>query len=353
MPSLWAVYPSDGPCPFHRVLQPVRFCAPAFARAGVTLACGSGIQPGHDFLMLHGLPTPDAVFELARQRRAGAKFVWGLDDDFLSIPDFSPAKLTPQGLATFDLTLAIADHVVVSTAAIARTLGGHPSVHVAPNLLDPGLFPVPPWEQMGGGTYSPAVELPVRVAWVGGHTHQGDTEVMAEGVSLALDRLGPDRLQVMFFGMMPPAALLTRHLHRGLMYHPPVTFDKYQRTLCAIQPHLYLAPLADIEFNESKSNLRVVEGFMLGAPAVASPVGEYAATVRAGVDGRFADTPEAWASAVVRLATDHQTRVQMGCDARARAVAAYNWRKAACRAAWVQAFAAILGIDPPPDEDTP
>lgn len=349
MSSVYFSYPSDSACPYHRSLLPARHCAPAFARAGWEFHVGPGLPAGHDVLILHGLPNETGVLEIAKRRRGGCKFVWSLDDDFLSIPDWSPARLTDQGLALYDLTKAQADHIIVSTPAIARTFPDHP-VHVAPNLLDLSVYPTPPWEGRAGEHLSPPVELPVRVVWAGGHTHQGDLEPVIPAIDRIMRRLGPDRVQVVFFGMQPPGALLKDHLHRGVLWQPPVPFPLYHAMMSSLRAHVWLAPLAQIPFNESKSALRVFEGWAMNAAVVATPWGEYNC-VRSGVDGRYATDTDSWVSALDRLVTDHQYRIQMAADGRQRVVAVRNWKRAACRVNWISAFAAVLGIDPPADED--
>lgn len=347
MPTMYFNYPQDSACPFHRLLMPARFCGPAFKEYGWTIECGEGLPPGKDVYVFHGLPNEVAVFEAAKLKRKGARFVWSVDDDWTTIPDWNPARPGDQGLAIYDIMVNLADFILTSTPALAATFD-RPGVLCAPNLIDSAAFPAPPkvTENDGSTRYDFKVELPIRVTWVGGGTHKGDVEVLVEPLARLLDKHGPGRVALIFQGLAPPPALLGRYLHRGLYHQPPVPFASYQKIVNSIKPDVYLGPLAKIPFNLSKSNLRLMEGWMLCAPPVATPWGEYGC-IRSGEDGRVADSPEEWYSALNRLVTDHEYRLGMAARGRDRAEAEYDWNNPACRKPWYEAIARILGTPVP------
>ena len=69
-------------------------------------------------------------------------------------------------------------------------------------------------------------------------------------------------------------------------------------------------PLTDDDFSRGKSAYKLIQYAAAGLPAVASPVGENSLFIREGVNGFSPASPEAWISAVKRLA-DPRLRAAM------------------------------------------
>lgn len=349
--SVYMIYATDGGCAFHRVLQPSRFCNEYFEQFGWEFFVGPGAPPGHDVYLFNGLLAEGrTLMEVARIKRRGAKFVWGLDDDWTSIPDWNPAKPSEDGLAIHMALKEMSDYILVSTPYLGSTLAdvSH-KVLVAPNLIDTGHYPPVPsveFEDKGGvgRAYQIAPRLPVRIVWVGSDTHQGDTDVVTDCLDRFLSNYSADRAVVIFQGMAPNGKLVRKYLHRNLYHQPPVPFPAYQKVLNSIEPHIYLCPLATIPFNESKSNLRIMEAWALAAAPVATEWGEYKC-IRNGIDGRLVGDPEAWYSALTRLVNDHETRISMAVHGRVRVETEYNWQSEQCRKPWITAFSKILGVE--------
>lgn len=351
MNSLHMNWPMDGGCTYHRILQPARFCGEAFKKYDWEVSVGEGLPPGHDIYWLHGLPSPFAITELVKaKRRSGSKIVWGLDDDWLSIPDWNPATPSDEAMANYEIMKSIADWIVCSTPQLASTLSSvSPKVLWAPNLLDLSLFPIPNYttDSAGGRNYDIQVDIPVRVVWSGGNTHKNDLIEMEEAIHKVMENFTRDEVVVIYNGMMPPPKLLTKYLHKGLFHQPSVPFCQYQKVLNSITPSIYLAPLSPIEFNLSKSNLRIIEGWALMACPVASDWGEYKC-VKEGKNGFLAWTPSDWYDGLSRLIKDHESRVKMAINGRQVVEREYDWNNPVCRAKWYEVFAKILGT-PVPD----
>lgn len=340
-------YPADNACPFHRMLMPARFCAPDFAPLGCDIKVGAHLESGRDWIAVHGLPEPLFMLEVQRHKNKGSKFLWSLDDDFLSIPESNPAKPGEIGLVVYEIAKAIADLILVSTRAIADTLSdvAH-KVVVAPNLIDLSAFPK--WDR---NATTAEVELPVKIGWAGGPTHKDDTEQLVDPLSRVLDRFGPDQVQLVWFGPLPPPTLIRDYLRKGLLYQPMEMFANYQLMINAIDPDIWLAPLDPVPFNASKSNLRIMEAWGLQAVPVATPHGEYNC-IRSGEDGRYAATADEWYSALSRLVQDHEYRMNLADHGRYRVGQEYDWNNFACRKPWLDVFARIFDVDPPTEPGT-
>lgn len=348
MSSIYFNY-TDSACPYHRLLLPARYCSEKFAiEHGWEFLVGDGLPPGHDIYVLTGLVNEATIIHIARLKRRGAKFVWSVDDDWKTIPDWNPAKPTEDQLALYDLLKQMADWVMTSTPHLASTFDDiKHKVVCAPNLLDLARFPQVQHQvddKTGLKHYNMEVSLPVRIVWSGGITHKNDMEVMTDTLERVLGTYNPSQVIVVFQGMAPPPRLLRKYLHRGLFHQPAVPFAAYQNILNSINPHIYLAPLAPVEFNLSKSNLRVIEGWALMATPLASDWGEYRC-IQSGEDGRLADTPDEWWTGLNRLIKDHEYRLQLAANGRQRVEAQYSWDNPRCRQPWNEAFTKILGIE--------
>jgi len=73
-----------------------------------------------------------------------------------------------------------------------------------------------------------------------------------------------------------------------------------------------------------KCGLKVLQYMAAALPVVANPVGVHGEMVRPGETGFLAETPEQWAEAIARLATDPACRRQMGTAARRKVQAEYS-----------------------------
>lgn len=344
-------YPGDSGCAYHRSLLPVRYCRDEMAERGVELLCGAGLPDGFDVYVLNGLPPAQVVYDLTNHKRKGARIVWSVDDDWLSIPEWNPANPGEGGLVTYELMCSVADHIVVSTKYLASTFVGfqrghdRTRVHVCPNLIDLGRFPVPPYAEEDGVRYmNLRPKVPVRVVWSGSHTHSKDVEEIEEPLDAFCAKFLPSRAELVFMGMPPPPRLLTKYLHRGLFHEPTKPLASYQSVLNSIDSHVYLAPLAKVPFNLSKSNLRIMEAWGLCAAPVATDWGEYAC-IDNGVDGRLVDSPDQWLSALTRLVTDHEHRVQMASHGRMRVEQTMSWHVEEARRPWVETYCKIAGVE--------
>lgn len=347
MPSIWFHYNSKSACPWHRALQPARFCQPHFAESGWEFLCGEGFPGGHAVYVLNGLPTPDALYELAKLKRKGARVVWSVDDDWLSIPEWNPANPGELGMAAYELIRNFTDLVLTSTPALANTFADMGDrVLCAPNLLDLSRFPAPKTRTENGVRYltlEDKVKLPVRVVWAGGPTHSGDLEVLTDVLDKLLSKIPPSEMIVAYFGSTPHGRLVTKHMNRGLFHQEMVLFAAYQQVLNSMDPHVYLCPLSPVPFNESKSNLRIMESWALCAAPVATAWGEYNC-VKNGHDGRLVHAPDEWESAVTRMVRDHEYRRDCAAHGRIRCEQQYDWNNPDCVKPWLRVFERLTGV---------
>lgn len=345
MPSIYLNYPSDSACVYHRFVEPARFCRDDWEKVGCAIDLGEGIPDKYTWIGFHSLPTAMGFQAIMMAKNSGMKLLWSLDDDFATIPDFNPAKRNEAEMLYWHLMKQHADLIICSTHHLASTLEDvADKVMVAPNLCDLSRFPTPPpiqTDEKGHLTSAIEVRPPIRVVWTGSVTHRGDIQIIENAVDKVLRRVGARDVRFVFFGMYPPGNLIRDHLHRGVLYQAPVAFGDYRQAINNLRPDVWLAPLADIPFNYSKSNLRIMEGWALNAAVAASTVGEYNC-LRSGVDGRLCGDEEAWVSALTRLVTDHQHRLEIAIEGRRRVEESYNWSRRECRRPWDAVWSRIF-----------
>jgi glycosyltransferase involved in cell wall biosynthesis len=113
------------------------------------------------------------------------------------------------------------------------------------------------------------------------------------------------------------------------------------------QADINIAPLENIPFNNSKSELKIFEAGIVCVPTIASPIDSYACFLENGVDGLAAATEEEWYDALNLLADNPDLRKRMGDKAREKAL----HRCVYTQAAW--AAAEFYGLEPKPVSNEP
>jgi len=141
-----------------------------------------------------------------------------------------------------------------------------------------------------------------RVGWAGGSSHLGDLELIADVVKdLA------DEVDWIFFGMCP--AKLRPYVKE---FHSGVPIHMYPQKLATLDLDLAVAPLENNEFNDCKSNLRLLEYGSCGYPVICS-------NTRAFVDSKLPVQPiknryKDWVDAIKLHISDDHFRLQKAND---------------------------------------
>jgi glycosyltransferase involved in cell wall biosynthesis len=130
-------------------------------------------------------------------------------------------------------------------------------IRVIPNRL-----PKEPW--LSVTSLSNQSEKP-RVGWAGAQQHQGDLAIMFEVVKATADEV-----DWIFMGMCPEN--IKPYVHE---YHHFVPMADYPAKLASLNLDLAIAPLELHPFNESKSNLRLLEYGVLGWPVICTDIYPY------------------------------------------------------------------------------
>lgn len=201
------------------------------------------------------------IIEIAKLQQ---RPVWvDYDDDLLSVgednptyPIYGPEKTKKTVLKCLEQ----ADFISASTEFLRdklSKLSAGKSV-VIPNAFDDDALDI--------GSRKLKDEVRKCVMWRGSHTHQRDLMGVADDIIKA-SRSNPDWI-FMFIGYNP--WFITERLQEGRWIHvPAMDIMEYMKRLQEWQPRLMIVPLADSEFNRSKSCCAWIEGTWAGATVVA------------------------------------------------------------------------------------
>lgn len=223
--------------------------------------------------------------------------VYALDDLVSNLAKSNPffKNMPANSRARLKYALERCDRLVTSTDFLAEAYGHFCSdIRVVPNRLEQDLWlPLQSRKQTS--------ERP-RVGWAGGTTHQGDLLLLKDVIEQT--RHEADWI---FFGMCPPEI-------RPLLseYHPFTQLGEYPASLAALNLDIAVAPLAQLPFNQGKSNLRLLEYGILGIPVVCTDIEPY----RNSPACRVTNTPKAWTEALRARIYDARARAQEGITLR-------------------------------------
>lgn len=342
-PSIWAAHygatTAPTPCAFYRVVLPFG----ELRRLGWDARTVTSSKPPPpeseqaDIFVMQGGDRAQAAAEL-RRRSAFQHLVYETDDDYFAIPPALPeahAKYRrPEVRAAIAANMRACDIVTVTCPGLAGSVRRHAGrqldIRVIPNCIPDGVLDLP------------AFRRPRRtvIGWAGSGNRQGDFAVVADAVTDVLS--GVRRTEMHFMGTdyryLLPRRLPVRHTH------PTAVSLDWRAWFGGYDFDIALAPLADIEFNKSRSPLKAIEAFGLGIPVLASDTSTYRGIVTDGVTGYLCRTPADWRKRLRELACDRAAREEMG--ARARQAAREHVISAGIRH-WVTAYRDLLAVPRP------
>jgi glycosyltransferase involved in cell wall biosynthesis len=219
--------------------------------------------------------------------------VYAMDDLLTDMAESNPLRrnIPANSWARLKYALARCDRLVTSTEFLAETYRHFiPDIKVVPNRLEKDIW-LPLQSRRRTGPRP-------RVGWAGGSTHQGDLVLLKEVIEQTRHEA-----DWVFFGMCPDEI-------RPLLaeYHPFGDFAEYPARLAALNLDIAVAPLAQIPFNQGKSNLRLLEYGVLGIPVVCTDIDPYRGSPACCV----ANTAISWTAALRERIHDADAREKEG-----------------------------------------
>lgn len=195
---------------------------------------------------------------LIKIAKACGKPVWiDIDDDFSCLPHDNPnwAAMKAQDVQdSYKECCALADVITVTTEALRKKVAElNQRTVVIPNAHD-DLFL---------GPCNPSGPREKVIAWRGSNTHQNDLMFYKNEI-LAIAAEFPE-WEWHFFGYYP--FFLTEKMKH--VFHRAMPIYEFFSAFSAVKPAVVMVPLADNEFNKSKSNIAWLEATHSGAITVA------------------------------------------------------------------------------------
>lgn len=218
---------------------------------------------GCDLVHVYRTSDPDTRRVLVELARAGTAITWDNDYDPVNVPRESPTHKYLGGLEGrrfFEQQLRV--------ARLAQTVIS-PSEHLSERFRQAGL---PRVEVVANHLAAPQVREPqphlgIVIGWVARLDHRAD--VARVPIVDALRRILSDYPLVQVECIGVDLALEEQYRH-----HPEVPFEELPTHLSRFD--IGIAPLADMPFNRSCSDIKLKEYGAAGVPWLASPIGAYA-----------------------------------------------------------------------------
>jgi glycosyltransferase involved in cell wall biosynthesis len=239
-------------------------------------------------------------------RRAGVVTVWDNDDDVTTIPKDHPIYTALRGATGRRIHMAMTemmrsvDLVTVPTEALAARY--HRAVSTAKIEIVPSYLP-PTFER-------PERVMPhgsaVRVGWLATREHKDTWNRL--GLREALEQVMSrhQHVEVVSIGLDLELAS-NRYAHAE-----PQPYASLPNTLSLVD--IGIAPIADIEMNAIRSDVKVKEYAAVGLPWLASPIGPYA-QLGEEQGGRLVED-DRWRQELEALVLDADDRRRLGYRAR-------------------------------------
>jgi glycosyltransferase involved in cell wall biosynthesis len=306
----------------------------------------------YDAFVFHRALKPSFIPVLEDLKAKGKKIIWETDDDLFSIPEWNPASKiynTDEVQRAVKRMIEIADHVIVSTEALKKTIQ-HPDVTVLPNLIDLDEWPEANRHpvDVAGSLNRRDPNRKIRIVWAGSTHHALDHDLIVEPLERIISEY-QDKVQVIFFGDLPDRmAELVQVPFSHLDFAVPhsrykgnvglvklVPIDQFAQTLATLEPDIGLAPLTDVPFNESKSNIKWLEYTMCRAVTIATDCGPYRDIT--GLTVPHGDK-EGWYNALKHVLDDPKERDEIAEWSREDVVKKWSWQHSPRKKDWIEFF---------------
>ncbi len=219
---------------------------------------------------------------LQEAKSQGTRIIHDFDDLLWKIPEDNQnyQVMTRPMLECFFRVMSHADCVTVSTEPLREALA---ALHIKATLLPNCMFSED-WKELR--PHRRTGHRP-RVGWVGqAGVHRADVAILHPLIKI----LGQE-VEWVFLGEIPD-------VRGGIRFeaetHSMVPLQDFPAKLASLNLDLALAPLAVNEFNEAKSDLRVLQYGILGYPVVATDIFPY----QTAPVTRVSNDPDSWARAI-------------------------------------------------------
>ncbi len=199
---------------------------------------------------------------------------------------------------------------IASTPCLARIMreAGLAEVAVVENALDEETLGIAESLRRARRRQAAPGEDSVLVTYGSGtKTHNADFRQAAPALLRLLQEFPQTRLRIVGELTLPEEFAAFGERVQRL---PPTPFPRYLALLA--ESDINLAPLEPTLFNDAKSNIKFLEGAILGLPSVCSPRAHFTDVIRHGENGLLAESEQEWFESLAALVRDAALRTRLG-----------------------------------------
>jgi glycosyltransferase involved in cell wall biosynthesis len=334
----FTAYPWEHILPVLRLSEPLRL-------AGIGLIHGNSmeeIEPEKvsqaDLVVIQrDFPRWESAYRqvVSLARAEGKLIIYEADDLLLELPENHPDRpITYYSRALLPMLRAImeADAVTASTRALCDYLRPfNPNIWLLPNYLVDHIWLLHPPEEK---PTNQAAAVPIVIGYMGTTSHTADLEMLSGVLRELLEQYG-NKIALRFWGIQPPGEVGDFPNVEWIPLHI-LSYTQFVEYFSTQTCDIFLAPLNDSRFNQSKSPLKFLEYSALGVPGVYSRITPYETVVNHGENGLLASTPSEWAACLRQLIDNPDLRSRVGMQA--YLTVARNWRLSNHAHEWRDAY---------------
>jgi glycosyltransferase involved in cell wall biosynthesis len=332
---------------WEHAIAVLRFAGPA-KQTGIELLQGnfrSNIQldliSASDIVLIQrDFPRYINIYEQIMQKAfsAGKPVILELDDLLIDLPSDHPDRRSNYYTAALLPIMRAANEataLTVSTSSLANHLRDiNPNIWVLQNYLNEHIWIIP------SGAAQKNEEPQMVIGYFGSDSHLPDLEFISTALLNIIRRYG-NQVRLRFWGCHPPAEL-SEHPQ---VYWTPLSTGNYAEYASYVQKQhcdIFIAPLKNNQFNQSKSPLKFIEYSSLGIAGVYSNVAPFSSIVVHGKNGLLANTVEDWENCLESLIENPAYRNNLGQAA--QATIREGWLLSQNAQQWTDAYQEICAL---------
>lgn len=268
-----------------------------------------------------------AVAQYCRMTNTG--ILYDVDDDVFNYPnspEYHEVDVDKVGMDILDV-IELSDVVSVTEETLAEVLSEKTAkpIRVLPNSVD---FEF--WDAPAKKNYSHDDFI---IGWAGGAYHLLDFDILIPVMTHILDKY--KNIKFASIGAVPEE-LLKAYPDR-VLFHKFMDMDVLPDFLHKMKFDIGLAPLWENKFNDSRSNIRVLQHSVLETPTIASDFGAYRRLKEANFPLiTVPNKVEDWIAAIEDLISDKEKRKYLGQAARERTKFSFRAERIAPK--WIAAL---------------
>ena len=269
-----------------------------------------GQYPDWD-IIVHQRQTVQDHIVLGQKCTANMKTVnvYEIDDDLLHLDLRSPCRLhyTHDKVSQMQHNMRSCDYISVTTPKLKELYTStNPNIRVLPNGVDTGMY------TKVRKTKVDYEKKDLVIGWTGTATHWSDLTIVTAAVKTILERHPNVKFLLGGWDDCP----LFQDIPSARIIRIPWTSNMLTHADNIGLIDIGICPLTDSVFNQSKSNIKILELAAAGIPVVASDVPAYNTTIKHGVHGLLVPSVGAsykrWVAALETLIQHPELRQRYG-----------------------------------------